>query len=224
MKKLLLGLGIFLIAVACGEEDPKPNAFVHYDLPFNQNMSADLLEDLDRQIEVGTYGDIHSLLILRNDRIVFEKYYANWMRSDLHPIGASTQSIVSILTGIALEENEQVDARTKIVDLLPAYQEYFADIPQKDQIEIRHLLSNSSGLWWDEWSHPFGSEENDAYRMTLSDDWVSTVLSTPMIREPGFDFNFNSGNGILMAPVLQNVVGEGFGNICGRRNYLIPST
>ena len=69
------------------------------------------------------------------------------------------------------------------------------------------MLSNTSGLWWDEWAHPLGSEDNDAYVMTLSDDWISNVLSTPMIREPGYQFNFNSGNGILMAPIMQQLTG-----------------
>jgi CubicO group peptidase (beta-lactamase class C family) len=68
-------------------------------------------------------------------------------------------------------------------------------------------MSNSSGLWWDEWTYPFGNEDNDAYQMTLSNDWVVKVLSTPMIREPGFEFNYNSGNGIIMAPILENITG-----------------
>ena len=198
---------ILLLSFACEQENHSPNAFLNYESPFYENINGNLLLDLDNEIKSGLFGDIHSLLILRDDNIVFENYYSNYQRSDLHPIGASTQSVVSALVGVALAEDSALSIGAKIIDQLPKYSGYFENIPQKDQIEIRHLMSNSSGLWWDEWTYPFGSEKNDAYKMSLSEDWISAVLSTPMIREPGYEFNYNSGNGILMAPILEDLTG-----------------
>lgn len=198
---------VLVLFLSCDKEHPSPQAFLEYDQPYYESINANKLLELDEEIKKGTFGDIHSLLILRNDKIVFENYYSNYRKSDLHPIGSSTQSIISTLVGIVTTEDSLFNTRAKIVDFMPDYSQYFENIPQKDQIEIRHLLSNTSGLWWDEWSHPFGSEDNDAYVMTQSGDWITKVLSTPMIREPGFEFNYNSGNGILMAPILQNITG-----------------
>jgi len=207
MKSRIYVVLYILLFFACGEENPAPNNFLDYENPYVENFNGAKLEELNEQIKKGDFGDIHSLVILRNDKIVFENYYSNYQRSDLHPIGGSTQSIVSALVGIMLHENESISLRTKIIELFPDYAQYFDDIPQKDQIEIRHLLTNTSGLWWDEWTHPFGNEDNDAYVMAQSDDWISNVLSTPMIREPGYEFNYNSGNGILMAPIMQHLTG-----------------
>ena len=205
-SRLYLSLFILLF-LACEEENPTPTNFLDYENPYVEYFNGAKLDELNEQIKKGSYGDIHSLLILRNDKIVFENYYSNYQRSDLHPIGGSTQSIVSALVGVMMHEDDAISLRTKIIDFFPDYAQYFDNIPQKDQIEIRHLLSNTPGLWWDEWAHPFSSEDNDAYVMTLSDDWISNVLSTPMIREPGYQFNFNSGNGILMAPIMQQLTG-----------------
>ncbi len=201
-------LTVCIILVSCEGEHPVPKGFLQYGHPVYQNMSGSLLNKLNDEIIQGMFGDIHSLLIIRNDTIVFENYYSNYTRSDLHPIGASTQSIVSTLLGTMLLESETLRLDEKIINYFPEYSQYFNNIPQKDSIEIGHLLSNTSGLWWDEWSNPFGSEDNDAWVMSISDDWVGNVLSTPMIREPGFEFNFNSGNGILMGAVLEKLSGQ----------------
>lgn len=207
MRRLIYIFVLFGLLVSCDAENPSPASFLEYDQPYYHNINSRKLTDLNTEISRGTFGDIHSLIIIRNDKIIFEKYYSNYEKSDLHAIGSSTQSVISVLLGIALKEDTLLSVRTKIIDVLPGYEQHFEDVPQKDQIEIRDLLSNTSGLWWDEWTHPFGNEGNDAYIMTLSQDWIANVLSTPMIREPGYEFNYNSGNGILMAPILQNLTG-----------------
>lgn len=207
MTNRVFSLLFVLLLLACEGENPNPISFLDYEYPNAEYFEVAKLEELNKQIKEGAFGDIHSLVILRSDKIVFENYYSNYQRSDLHPIGAATQGVVSALMGAMALEDDAINLNARIIDLLPEYQQYFSDIPQKDQIEIRHLMSNTSGLWWDEWTHPFGSEDNDAYVMTQSGDWIANVLSTPMIREPGFEFNYNSGNGILMAPIMQNLTG-----------------
>jgi len=201
---------IFITAwfvLSCKIDNPAPVSFLDYSNPNLENLNYDKLNVLNEEIKKGTFGNIHSLLILRNNKIVFENYYAGYKREDLHAIGATTQSIISALVGIMLYEDSTISLRTKIIELFPSYNQYFDNIPQKDKIEIRHLISNTSGFWWDERTHPFGDIKNDAYVMTQSDDWIGNILASPMIREPGDAFNFISGNGILMAPIIQKLTG-----------------
>ncbi len=207
MKRAIYSSFCILMFCACQEENPTIDSFLEYDNPFRESIDAGKLNELNVEIKNGSFGDIHSLMILRNDKIIFENYYADYTREDLHPIGASTQSIVSTLVGVMLKEHPEVTLRDKIIDHLSNYASHFDDIPQKDQIEIRHLLSNTSGFWWEEWGKPADDVSNDAYAMSISSDWVGAVLSTPMIREPGYEFNFNSGNGVLMAPLMEEITG-----------------
>jgi CubicO group peptidase (beta-lactamase class C family) len=67
--------------------------------------------------------------------------------------------------------------------------------------------------------YPSGTVDNDAYNMSLSDDWVAHVLATPMIKEPGYSFNFNSGNAILMASILEKETGEEFEELTKKRLF-----
>ena len=208
MRVLGYILILILPLISCREENPVPTNFLDYDLPYYQNLDASILKELNEQIELGVFGDIHSLLILRNDKIVFENYYANFTREDLHPINGSTQSIISAIIGTEEYLNENFSLSSRIIDYFPEYNQFFDNIPQKDKIEIRHLLSHTSGFWWDEWMQPFGTDNNDAYVMSQSNDWIANVLSTPMIKEPGNNFNFNSGNAVLLAPILEKETGN----------------
>ena len=195
--------------VSCIQENPDPsNGDFEYSRPGAENMYEENLLQLDKDIKSSKFGDVHSLIILKEGKIIFEQYYNNHSRNELHALGAATMSVVSAIVGTIYMVKDSVNLHTKIIDLFPEYSQYFEDIPQKDKIEIAHLLSNTSGLWWDEWTAPFGSTDNDAYVMSISDNWIEQVLSTPMIREPGFEFNFNSGNAILMAPIIEKLTSE----------------
>lgn len=207
MKKSVL-LVIFICCLcACEKEHPNPDNFLFYDHPNFEFVNAEPLAILNNEIKNGVFGDLHSLIIIRNDKIIFENYYSGYRRSDLHPIRESTQSVVSTLVGAMLYENESLTLDTTIINFFPQYANYFDDIPQKDQIKIRHLLSNTSGFWWKEWNQSNGSNENDAYDMSQSSDWIAKILSTPMIQEPGTTFNINSGHGVLMAPIMESLTG-----------------
>ena len=119
-SRLYLSLFILLF-LACEEENPTPTNFLDYENPYVEYFNGAKLDELNEQIKKGSYGDIHSLLILRNDKIVFENYYSNYQRSDLHPIGGSTQSIVSALVGVMMHEDDAISLRTKIIDFFPDY-------------------------------------------------------------------------------------------------------
>ena len=196
-----------VILTACSEEDPNPGNFIEYDYPQNHRLNAVILSELDEQIRNGRFGAINSLVIIKDDHIIFENYYNKYSRKDLHALETATQSVLSMLSGTVISDS-LLELNDHIIDFFPEYNEFFENIPQKDQIRVRDLLSHRSGLWWDELTHPFGDLENDAYNMTLSDDWVGNVLSTPMIREPGQEFNFNSGNAIVVGPILEKASGK----------------
>ncbi len=196
-----------LVALGCSEPNPGPEGFLPYSVPSYNGMHEGQLRELDQVIEDQVYGDIHSVIILRYGKIIFEKYYSTYGRYDLHPLGDATQSVTSTLFGVALKQGLINSLNGAIIDYFPQYPEYFDDIPQKDKIALRHLLSHTSGLWWDEWDTPYESPENDANAMSRSDDWVKYTLAKPMIQEPGTFFNFNSGNAILLAPILHSATG-----------------
>ena len=117
---------VLLLAVfSCTEENPRPSGFFEYSAPYYQGMDAGILKQLDEEIKLGVFGDLHSLLILRNGEIVFENYYANFQRDDLHAIGAATQSIISAVVGTQEYQEESFHYQIKNSGLFPGISSVF---------------------------------------------------------------------------------------------------
>lgn len=172
------------------------------------------LELLVKLIEAGSFGNIHSLIIIQNDQVVMEKYFRGWTRHMLHPIYSASKSVVSALIGIAIDQGiiENVDA--EVMPFFPEYTDLENDDARRDRITLRHLLNYTAGFAWDEMStHYFDSAgnynpENIAVRCFLSDDPLECFLDQPVQAEPGTEFTYNSGCSNLIAALLTRTAGQ----------------
>jgi CubicO group peptidase (beta-lactamase class C family) len=205
----MLAWMLAMLAGGCDEELPYPASDPwQYAHPSEVSLSPTVLAEMHSAIQRDTYGQIHSVLIVKAEKIVYEHYYNGYSRDDLHSLDAVTKSVVSTLLGSVMRTDSSISVDQVIIDLLPQYGYLFDDVPQKDRIRIRDLMSNVSGLWWEEWDTPYSDPGNDATQMQNAADWSEWVLSKPMIREPGFVFKYNSGNAILMGPVVERQAGQ----------------
>jgi len=71
----------------------------------------------------------------------------------------------------------------------------------KESITIRHLLTMSSGLEWE--------DNADYYAMMAAENPVEYVLSQPMVTEPGQVWNYNTGCSHVLSYIIDNVSGIG---------------
>jgi CubicO group peptidase (beta-lactamase class C family) len=78
------------------------------------------------------------------------------------------------------------------------------DSADKQAITLFHVLTMTSGFAWDEVSSDYGSRDNDVTKLGNSLDWMGYMLDRPMGNEPGQQFNYNSGNSMLLSGILMN--------------------
>jgi len=186
------------------------------------NIDPTLMESAVDDINGGKYGEVHSLLIYRDGKLVFEEYFpghdykwdgpdfhgawVNWDRDTEHNIHSAGKSITSACVGIAIDQGFIDSVDQSIFDYLPEYQVLNTD--GKDQITIEHLLSMTSGLEWDEWGTSYANEENDVIALWVDcDDPVACILEKPLVSEPGADFAYSGGNIIVLGEILKNATG-----------------
>lgn len=148
---------------------------------------------------------VHSLLVVRNGRLVMEAYFHSYNHRARHDTYSCTKSVTSALIGIALREGyiESLDQRA--LDFLPD-----VDLPADDPryaITIEDLLTMRCGFDWPESSTPYSSGQNILMQMLWSPDWVEFILDQPMATTPGSVFNYNSGCSHLLAVILQEATG-----------------
>jgi CubicO group peptidase (beta-lactamase class C family) len=177
-----------------------------------------------QRIRAGDYEDVHSLLIVKDGRLVLEEYFAGYVwnygaehfrgpyaefdRDTLHTIMSVTKAVTAAAAGIAVEQGAIGDEQDPVFDYFPAYQELRT--PQKDALTIEHLLTMSSGLSWNEWEYPLSDTRNDLIQLWIVDDPVGYILSKPLAHAPGSGWYYSGGDVILLSEIIQEATGQRF--------------
>jgi CubicO group peptidase (beta-lactamase class C family) len=163
--------------------------------------------------------NIHALLVVRHGKVVFEQYFTGdderwgrplgqvtYDRTMLHDLRSVSKTVTALLVGIALAQQQLASLDQPLFDFLPAY----ADLrtPDKARITLRHLLTMSTGLDWDETRTPYTDPNNSAIRMMRSDDPYRYVLSEPVVTPPGAKYTYSSGATELLGAILHKATGQ----------------
>ncbi|MFX0053211.1 MAG: serine hydrolase domain-containing protein, partial [Candidatus Hermodarchaeota archaeon] len=152
--------------------------------------------------------DIYSLLIICDGFLIFEKYFnRRFHRATKHAINSCTKSIISALIGIAIDKGQIKNIDQKVIEFFPERVIKNLD-SRKENMTIKHLLTMTTGLEWDETSLSFYDPQNDLFQLLNSPDWVDFVLDKPMVAEPGTLFKYNSGASHLLSAIIYQTSGE----------------
>jgi hypothetical protein len=105
-----------------------------------ERMDVGLIAALFERINDQSYKNIHSLLLVKNGKLVVEEYFPGRdsnakkrafdgdVRHEMHSVA---KSVNSILVGIAIDQHLIHGVDEKISELLPEYADVFAD-PRRD--------------------------------------------------------------------------------------------
>ncbi|GAH86532.1 unnamed protein product, partial [marine sediment metagenome] len=104
------------------------------------NIDSTLIEKAVNNISQGRYKEVHSMLIFKDDKLVFEEYFkghkfqyettnhhgelVTWDRTMLHSIMSVTKSIASACMGIAIDNGFIESVHQSIFDYLPKHQTF----------------------------------------------------------------------------------------------------
>jgi len=114
-----------------------------------------------------------------------------------------TKSVTALVLGIAIDRGIIADVDQSVLSFFPDY----ADLrtPEKDRITIRHLLTMSMGLDWND-DAPYTNEDT----LNRSLDPYRYVLSLPVVEPAGSVWNYNGGATALIGGILGRATGKRF--------------
>ena len=142
---------------------------------------------------------LHSLLVSSHGHIVFERYYRGARADRPANIKSASKSVISALVGIALDRGLLKGVSQPVQDFFPGV--WTRPIDQaKRVITVEHLLMMQSGL------ESTSSRNYGAW--VRSANWVSHALSRPLIRPPGTEMNYSTGNSHVLSAILQRASGK----------------
>ena len=223
IKNSFLYLSLLLFSFAsCLERNKKQSPETDEGIPLasmgDVSIDSAIINKIDTAIRNGTYPNFHSLLVARNGKLVYEKYWPgkdeSWGqglgiimhgKDSLHDIRSISKSIVSACIGIAVQQGKIKNVDQKVFDFFPEYAKL--DTGLKSLLTIKHLLTMSSGLVWNE-EVPYDNPDNSEIRMIKSPNPVEYVLRQPMNAPPGKVWKYNGGTTQLLAAIIEKITGK----------------
>jgi len=179
------------------------------DVHLDGEKIAGLIRDIQDKPK---YYNIHSILIIKNGKLVLEEYFAgedtekrpiSYGREDTHALMSVTKSFTSTLIGIAIDKGMIKGTDEDLISLFPDHAKALEGECKKN-IKLRHVLSMSAGFDWDEVSYLYNDSRNPYIGLVMARrDMAGYVLGRPMKDQPGEKFTYNGGLSILLGNILE---------------------
>ena len=181
-------------------------------------MLEEPLVEMVRMIDTFQNHQIHNILIFKEGKLVFEEYFTalqyddsppsngnsmmDYDREMLHYLASGSKSVTSVLFGIAIKQGFiDPNLDLKITEYFPHYSSILRG--SKKDITVKHLLTMTSGLDFDENTYPYGDQRNDVTALFYESDPIRFVLSKSMHAAPGEVFHYNSGVTNVIADIIR---------------------
>lgn len=162
-----------------------------------------LIKEMVEKIADETYKNIHSVLIVKDGKLVVEEYFYEYDRNKSHQLRSTTKSVVSALVGIAVEKGFIKSVNEPVLSFFPEY-DVKNRSEDKKKITIENLLTNQSGLACDDDKNSPGNES----KMGNSPDWAKFTLDLPMLDRPGNGGKYCSGGVIVLGRIVEKATGK----------------
>lgn len=152
------------------------------------------------EVIAGEYGNICGIVILKGEHVVYRSGFNGYdMNTPVH-VASLTKSILSALTGIALEKGYLKSLQQKVMSFFPEY-EFEDRNPVREAVTIENLLNMTVPYSFADYREPL--EE-----FSMSPDWVRFALK--MIDKNGRigDFKYSTEGAHLLSAILTRATGK----------------
>ena len=144
--------------------------------------------------------DVRSFLVVKDGKLIYERYGKGLTREHNYELYSITKNVTALAAGVLIDEGRaRLDDRVAPVlaksrpDLAPA-------LADKQAIQLRHVLSMSTGLFYD-----FKPTADPIYYG--APDRLKLAVETVPKKAPGSDFEYTDVNPILASATLGATAG-----------------
>jgi CubicO group peptidase (beta-lactamase class C family) len=150
-------------------------------------------------------SDTTAFLVVKDGVLVHEWYAEDIDPDALHTSFSVSKSIISTVVGMAVSDGSISSLDDPITTYVP-------ELLKKDtrfgEITLRHLITMTSGLRYEEDMSPYGDPANTYY----STDLRRSALNSVIIEEPGKNYLYNNYNPLLLGMAVERATGKKIGD------------
>ena len=167
--------------------------------PWALHKKYNMISESDTLKKLNIDGKTKSFLVIKNDSILFEKYYDGHSKNSLSNSFSVAKSIVTSMMGRAIMEGKIKGLDQPVSDYFEQYKSGLAS-----EITVGDLAAMSSGM---DWSEKYYSVINITSESYFTDDLRSVILRQKIIDKPGQSFRYSSGDTQLLGMVIEKATG-----------------
>jgi CubicO group peptidase (beta-lactamase class C family) len=174
------------------------------------NLYASQIEAIGRDSSNGSFdryleaSGTTAFLVVHDDKLLYERYFNGYDQRSVNTSFSMAKSFASALMGLAIDEGYIKSVDEPITNYLP-------ELLKKDKrfksITIRHLLTMSSGIKYEEGATLPWSEAADDTKTYYSTDLRELALNCQIEGTPGQYFEYNNYNPLLVGMILEQATG-----------------
>lgn len=166
-------------------------------LPDNVVLPGDhtVLESFLRSTETTAF------IVVKSDGLLYENYFNGYNHGSTQTSFSVAKSFASALVGIAVDDGV-IALDDPITDHIPELRERGAGF---ERITVRHLISMSSGLRYEEQGTPWSDDTETYYNPDLR---KLAFTDTEVVGPPGGRWHYNNFNPLLMGMILERTTSQ----------------
>jgi CubicO group peptidase (beta-lactamase class C family) len=187
MRQVILGLFILAFLPLSAQTGALPRIS-----PEKEKVSAAGLEAFYKAAEESGL-EFHSAMILRNGKVVGEKWWGDNTPDKPHVMHSVSKSFTATAVGFAISEG-LLKLDDKVISFFPDKLPNEVS-PYLKNLKVSDLLTMSVGQ---------ASEGN----VRTQTDWIKAFFEVPIVREPGTVFFYNSVATFMLSAIVQKVSGQ----------------
>ena len=177
--------------------------------PWALHKQYNTIDESDKLKELNDERKTKSFLVIKNDSILFEKYYDGHKQTDISNSFSVAKSIVTSMMGKAIMEGKIKGLDQPVSDFFEEYKNGFAS-----ELTVGDLASMSSGMKWNEKYYSVINITSESY---FTDDLRSVILGQEIENKPGKGFRYSSGDTQLLAMIIEKATGTSLSNYLSKK-------
>lgn len=149
---------------------------------------VNILKELDKRAV-----PMHSILIMKGDNLIFEKYYAPYTRDTLHRMFSISKSFTAVAIALLAEEGK-LNFDNPVAQYFP---EYVTDSthPWIREMTIRNMLMMRT------------CHASTTYKVNMKEDWVKSFFTVPPTHKSGTVFHYDTSSAHTLCALVEKLSG-----------------
>ncbi len=159
-------------------------------LPSETNIPGKSIENILRTLNDKNVP-MHSFILMKDDKLIFEKYYAPYKDDTLHRMFSISKSFTAVAIAL-LAEDGKIDLDASITDYFP---EYVNDSthPWIRMTTIRNMLMMRT------------CHASTTYKVNMKSDWVESFFTVAPTHKPGTVFHYDTSAAHTLCALVEKL-------------------